>query len=343
MANLTKYLKIRQYVADMMLRHSSEDVPLMSERDMCRILGVTRTTVRKALRSFIDEGSIIAKRGSGMYLKSSARRNSYHQQNPPNKVLYIHGGGRNVFYDSWQLHVLEEICKSAKRSNFMMQFSTLIGEVGTEIEELEMYTPEAILWIRPTPAVWPLIPKIRKKIPVCVVADTVKNDSFAVTTDYYQAGKDAAEHFIRNGFQTILYACKMKTPSKITAAFLDGWRSAAKNEKNALNTIYLQKEVDFLKFMNTSSKKQFDAVFTHSAYYPGIDALLKAQNRQDCPIMVDSLDYVRLPDSIPPRWVIDLYPEVVFETAVRKIHDALHVPDYRQEETVFRAEITELK
>lgn len=69
MANLAKYLKLRQYMADMMLRHTSEDIPLMSERDMCKSFNVTRTTVRKALKIFISEGSIITKRGSGMYLK----------------------------------------------------------------------------------------------------------------------------------------------------------------------------------------------------------------------------------------------------------------------------------
>ena len=136
MANLAKYLKLRQYMADMMLRHTSEDIPLMSERDMCKSFNVTRTTVRKALKIFISEGSIITKRGSGMYLKGCIRRNTYHLHHPPSKILYIHGGGRNVFYDSWSLHVLEEVCKFAKRNNFMMQFSSLIGEVGMEMEEL---------------------------------------------------------------------------------------------------------------------------------------------------------------------------------------------------------------
>lgn len=85
-----------------------------------------------------------------------------------------------------------------------MQFSSLIGEVGMEMEELEMYSPEAILWVRPTQTVRPLIPEIRKKIPVCVIADSVRNDSFAVTSDYYQAGAKAAEYFICNGFRNIL-------------------------------------------------------------------------------------------------------------------------------------------
>lgn len=343
MANLTKYLKLRQYMADMMLRHTSEDIPLMSERDMCKNFNVTRTTVRKALKVFTSEGSIITKRGIGMYLKSCIRRNTYHLHHPPSKVLYIHGGGRNVFYDSWQLHVLEEICKFAKRSNFMMQFSSLIGEVGTEQEELEMYSPEAILWVRPTPAVKPLIPEIRKKIPVCIIADSVRNDSFAVTTDYCQAGAKAAEYFIRNGFRNILYACRAKTQNPITSAFHEGWRSRVKSGAPSLNTIYLHQESDFQQAAKAFPHSKFDAVFTHSVYYPGIDTLLKTINREDCPIMVDSFDYVSLPNSIPPRWVIDLYPEIVFETAVKNISDALHDPRHKQKETVFQAEIIELK
>ena len=48
MANLAKYLKLRQYMADMMLRHTSEDIPLMSERDMCKSFNVTRTKAASA-------------------------------------------------------------------------------------------------------------------------------------------------------------------------------------------------------------------------------------------------------------------------------------------------------
>ena len=87
MANLAKYLKLRQYMADMMLRHTSEDIPLMSERDMCKSFNVTRTTVRKALKIFISEGSIITKRGSGMYLKGCIRRNTYHLHHPRTKCF----------------------------------------------------------------------------------------------------------------------------------------------------------------------------------------------------------------------------------------------------------------
>ncbi len=343
MANLAKYLKLRQYMADMMLRHTSEDIPLMSERDMCKSFNVTRTTVRKALKIFISEGSIITKRGSGMYLKGCIRRNTYHLHHPPSKILYIHGGGRNVFYDSWSLHVLEEVCKFAKRNNFMMQFSSLIGEVGMEMEELEMYSPEAILWVRPTQTVRPLIPEIRKKIPVCVIADSVRNDSFAVTSDYYQAGAKAAEYFICNGFRNILYACRMNTPDSITGAFREGWCSTIQRRMPSVSTVYLHQESDFQQVLNALPARNFDAVFTHSAYYPGIDALLKATNRSDCPIMVDSFDYVRFPDSIPPRWVIDLYPEVIFETAVNNVCRALHEPHYEQKEIVFQAEIIEQK
>ena len=135
----------------------------------------------------------------------------------------------------------------------------------------------------------------------------------------------------------------MNTPDSITGAFREGWCSTIQRRMPSVNTVYLHQESDFQQVLNALPARNFDAVFTHSAYYPGIDALLKATNRSDCPIMVDSFDYVRFPDSIPPRWVIDLYPEVIFETAVNNVCRALHEPHYEQKEIVFQAEIIEQK
>ena len=342
MATLTKYLRLRVYIADKMLRHPSEDIPLMSERDLCKTFNITRTTVRKALKSFISDGSIITKRGSGMYLRGTLRKNTCYVENPPRKLLYLLGSGRNVFLDSWHLHVLQKVCKYAKRSNFMMQYSSFIGEVGSEMEELEMYNPEAILWVRPAEKLLPLIPEIRKKIPVCILADYVRNDPFAVTADYFLAGKTAARHFLRNGFKNILYVLRPGLFSSVTSAFHDGWQAVAAEEKS-LHTIYLPQDSDFDQALGAFPHKKIDAVFTHSAFYPGIRTLLTKIGRDDCPVMVDSFNYVSLPATVQPRWVIDLYPEILFETAVKNIFNALHDVHYRQKETVFQAKIVNVK
>ena len=342
MATLTKYLRLRQYIADRMLHHTSDDIPLMSERELCKTFNITRTTVRKALKIFISEGSIITKHGSGMYLKGTLRKNTIYAESPPRKLLYLQGGGRNVFLDNWHLHLLQKVCKYVKRNNFMMQFSSFTGEVGTEMEELEMYAPEAILWARPAEKMIPLIPEIRKKVPVCILFDSVRNDPFAVTMDYFQAGKTAALHFLRSGAENILYVLRPDSCSAIMSAFHAGWCSALEQD-GGFHTVYLPQDSDFEKALGSFPSGKIDAVFTHSAFYPGIRTLLKKIGRNDCPVMVDSFDYVCLPDTPQPRWVIDLYPEIVFETAVKNIATALQEAHSCQSETVFQAEIVELK
>lgn len=52
------------------------DDPLPSEHDLCRALGVGRSTVRAALASLVDEGLVVRKSGSGTFVAPATMRRS---------------------------------------------------------------------------------------------------------------------------------------------------------------------------------------------------------------------------------------------------------------------------
>lgn len=343
MANIAKYLKLRQYIMNILIDHAFEKIPLMSEREMCKKFNITRTTVRKALEPFIKENSIIAKRGCGMFLNGAVRNNTYYVSKRPAKILYILGAGRYGFADNWQLHIMENVCKYARKNNFIIQFVRFIGEDGTEAEELSMYSFDGVMWIRPATHLRPLLKELQHKVPVCVIADCADNDDFAVTVDYFKAGADAAAFFVKNNFRKVLCTCKNSEliGSTISEQFHNGWLSTMEKNNCKTKSIYLQWHTDFQKEL-INADKDFDAVFTHSAYFPGISELLKYLKKTECPVMVDSYDNVTFPGVVTPRWVIDLYPECIFKTAVEHLSAVLVNPDFPRKGTLFQAEITEL-
>ena len=68
MANVPSYMHIRKYIIDMVFEHKDSEVRISSERELSARFGVSRTTVRNALRDLVNDGYLYNKPGRGMFI-----------------------------------------------------------------------------------------------------------------------------------------------------------------------------------------------------------------------------------------------------------------------------------
>jgi len=345
--NLPKYEKVRQYVIDQMYRHLNSEEPIMSEREMCRVFGVTRTTVRKAVKVLIQEQVLIPKQGRGLFVNVEPYKNTFSRLKNMHKILLLTSRGHAAFYDSWYLNVIARLCAETARGVSLMNIGFLTGEPGTELEEIQMYYPDGVLWLRPDESRFRIIDELRKTIPVCTLLCEVRNDQFAVTVDYEKAGKMAAEWFMGRGLKKVAFFGKSGVDylSKVLDNFFIGWKNAWLDAFGSFdeNTVF-SRNADFKAFFSSKQAKKVDGIFCHSNIFSGLAEDIADTRFAECPIMVDS-DFYKLPPGvkIEPEAEIVLYPDKVFRMAIGNLTASLEKPGYMQSETVIGPSVKVLK
>lgn len=341
--NLPKYEKLRQYVLDMIFRHMDSDTPIMSEREMCRTFGVTRTTVHQAIKTLIQEEVLIPKQGSGLYVNTQAYRNSFTRFDDVHKILFLASRGHASFFDSWYSNIISKVCAEISRTNSCINLCSLTGEPGSEFEEIMMYRPDGILWLRPDEKCRGVLEKIRKSLPVCSLLNAPENDQFSVTVDFFKSGVIAAEWFIGRGMKKVAYigASSRYFKSREIDLFLDGWKSAWRQKYGPKHKIpVLRQDEDFRTFFNSKSAAGLDGIFCHSHVFGAVAADIHGTPFEACPVMVDSDNY-RQPANISctPAAEIVLYPDTVFSAAVENLIKSVEDDSFKQEEILIETKI----
>lgn len=341
--NLPKYEKIRQYVIDMAYRHLDAEEPIMSEREICKVFGVTRTTVRKAIKVLIQENVLIPKRGSGLFVNIAPYKNTFSRFSGMHKILFLTSRGHASFYDSWYTSMISKICGEISHTESLLHLCFLTGEPGSEFEEIMMYHPDAVLWLRPDENKMTVLEEIRKHIPVCTLLNAPSGDPFAVTVDYVKAGEMAAEWFIKKGMKKIVYfgRCSENYHSEVLKSFQRGWIGGWLRATGTFDEkLILSHNDDFKAFLNSKAAESSEGFFCHSNVFVGLSQDLAGTRFEEKPVMVDS-DYYKISRNckITPAAEIVIYPDSIFKTVVKNMIMSLEDKNYRQKEIIIEPEL----
>ena len=71
------YVRIRQHVIRLVANANGERLKIMSERELCELFGVCRSTVRKALKELVDEGELVSEDGVGMFVVEMTEQKAF--------------------------------------------------------------------------------------------------------------------------------------------------------------------------------------------------------------------------------------------------------------------------
>lgn len=344
MPGIPEYRRVRQYVLDRIAVHRDPKVRFLSEREISGIMGVSRLTVRYALKELIEDHWLMVRKGEGTFVnpdrcwrKGVVDRKIY-------KVMVVWADGKLMTLDGFFIGIMEQFCSVFKSLPVVMQNSNFIG--GSELirKEIEMYHPDGIIWVRPPDAQYPLIEGLQKTVPVCVLGRETGKNGFAVSLDCEAAGRIAADYFCSHGCRKAAFVGG--APSwEIRKPMYDGWRSVLMEKYGACDES-LNVFQDFAGSMEELERllaKQPDGIFIFGSDYVLLDARLTKKEKEKIRILTDENYYGTYHAANPPDAKLLLLPPEMAKTAAKELFRAMNCPRYKKEEKIFQPAIRERK
>lgn len=346
MANIPEYMRVRQYVVDLVMSHPDSDERIMSERELCRKLNVARTTARRAFKSLVDDDWIYVKRGKGMFINAEKYRNNPASIRKFYKIMIVWDDGKNVYIEGFQMNIMEQFCATLKRKPVLLQTINIISQNGQILNELKMYNPDGIIWLRPPTKMNSVIAAMRQKITVCVLGKLAGKDEFAVSLDYYAAGRLAANWFLEQKCKRPVFVCQ-KSESDIQAALLQGWLDEFTESKVTFDNnliISANANKNIINELKSVLDDGIDGVFSFGSEFSAVDIAMIELDIQ-CPVLIDENYYGDYGCKTKVSAKLLLFPPEIATTAAKEMFRRLSEPDYvpSKDEIIFKATIKQLE
>lgn len=339
MAFIPAYMRVRQYCVDLALRHTEAETRIMSEREICRKLQVSRTTTRKALKDLIVEGWLEVKPGRGMFVHSPGNLPGGTGKQTFHRVMLVWGDGKHVSLNGLFMDLLARFCDVFKNLPVLLQTAQLVGTRDQMVEEIEMYRPDGLLWVRPLPAHFGVIKKIRRKRPVCMVGNPPCRDPFHVTMDYTEAGRMAAQWFLGRGLSRIAYGGH-QAGNGVMEAFFEGWKGAHAMQGKPFNPgLTLERGGNFPAEVQRILGLNIEGLFCYGSEYAAVDRAFDEAGAPAVPRLVDRNFFGTYGAKRPPDGELLFFKPETATTAAEQLFRSLEDPDFKPGETVFHAEL----
>ena len=184
----TEFMKIRQYVVELIVRGGSEPQKVPSARKLAQMFGVSHPTALKALQSLAENGHLVACGTSG-YLTVPDRFGNWGEM----KIIgIVTGDGCNVLFSRQHIAVsspfLQEILR--RSGSISAQNIYLQGTPENAVDIIRNYNLDGLVWFSPDPKYGETIRILRESgLPIIEVGFVTGNASSArwnFVEDHYQ-------------------------------------------------------------------------------------------------------------------------------------------------------------
>lgn len=276
------FMRIRQYVASIIIRAEGENVKLASSRELCRMFNVTRPTVQKALKQLIEDGDLIFKPGMGIFVNTLRNRNIRMGMKKARKVCIVFHSGGMTHLQPYFWDLFHESGCYMSENNVLMQFISLSykGEKGAD--EISLYQPDGVLWFMPPEiSISTIKALVSRKMPLVIVNQDIpgmKIDS--VKLDYEKLGYLAGKYFIKKRHKQVLFVAKEESGAKLSA--YKGFEKAfCEENRHDVSRVVFDSSINFNKEIRNYYKygDGFSGIFTFASYFTNICEGIKAAGK----------------------------------------------------------------
>lgn len=199
------YLRIRQYITDLVYQNPGREQKILSERELGKAFNVTRTTARKALRELIEGDYLIVRHGIGNFTnpKMASGDASSHMFS----IGIVVYEGQGVTFDSYLWEIVSGIGEHFSNKGYCFRFISLPTDSKRALKELSLMNVDGLIWIKPPSSVEGLIKEIRKQgIPLVAAIPLFDSDKLdQVRINFFEEGYDVANYMLDRKHRRVVY------------------------------------------------------------------------------------------------------------------------------------------
>lgn len=203
-AEVPGYMRVRAYLYNLAERATKENLKIPSENDLCRMFGVSRMTVRGAIKGLIQAQILLTRRGVGTFVNTEFMKRSIVKLP---LVGLLQGAGRNVY------STVSPAIRTAVIESGMIPELIVLPDSDDPARLLEMISDHfaAIIWESPDADIVPHLHALKaNRIPLLLAGDReirpVPDGEFdTLETSRSGRGKLLGSFFRENGHERICY------------------------------------------------------------------------------------------------------------------------------------------
>lgn len=255
-----EYMKIRRYVVNRLFRLKKEDdLRMPSLQEMMRMFGVSRPTVRKAMKNLVQEGYLVSKHGIGMFANPKYLSENTDLRSKRLVIGILIGDGMIVHLDSYYALILSEILYEVAKRPALAHELQLPGISEDKVfDYLKNEQLDAILWVHPEQKYVPVIQKFRDSgFPIAVMHAGSPRVNADVSFDMKGLGQSIGKILVKENRMNVLYLGR----KSVESAPFEGIRSVFEEKNLSCDGLHFleidagtkKKIVDSLKKENISA------------------------------------------------------------------------------------------
>lgn len=196
---MPEYMRVRQYLYNLISNCDGESMQIPPENELCRIFGVSRVTVRGAIRELIRENLLVTRRGLGTFIHPDA----VPKQHIRLPVIGILSGDGRQTYQSSDPTVMQAIRRCAMLSESLYLPDSKAPERLLEIIRNNI---AGVIWTEPSPKLIPYLQAIRNSgKPLLLISNRFDRDFDSVRDAPAERGVLLANHLVSLGHRHVLY------------------------------------------------------------------------------------------------------------------------------------------
>lgn len=293
---VAEYMKIRQYVIDLVLKSEHKSVMIPSMPKLGEMFGVARMTVHKALKDLIKDKYLISRPGIGTFINPD-KIAEFHKWKPSSIIGLIAGDGMNLYYDYYFGSLAAHTYLKLVECGYIIKPITLTSSDPEKIaSEMKNYSLAGLVWISPGEKGIAALKKMEKaELPVVTLQGTVEGIN-SVNMDYELEGYEAGKIFLEEGRRNVVFAVTRDIP--LVHLQLDGLKRAFSEAGVKFNSGLVLKDIKDLDYLFELGI-DVQAIYLEGPYLPETMSVLqdrRIDTKKRCRILTGRNDIAEVQD-----------------------------------------------
>lgn len=202
--SIPAYMRIRQYAIDLVAKSLNKEKKILSERELCELFGVTRPTVRKALKDLVDDDYLIIRPGLGTYTNPVKAVNGIFSNNTFSIGIIV-GDGKHILYDCYFGDVIVGALNYVNKHAGFFRLLNISAKGSKAVDEIMLMNLSGLIWIKPPIGMCDVCEKLESRgVSVITIGRSFNNIVDNVSIDYFHEGYAVAQYFLSKGLSNIV-------------------------------------------------------------------------------------------------------------------------------------------